>query len=480
MPMKKIPVIIVALLLFVQARANERVNITISKPLCLLTFLQAAAGTGNVAPSLSQFIKDNVPAKDTEAFNFLVNDFSSIGFDYSYVFPDYPEKRQHPKTVINLITIAAVQSGSIDEFMGRIVGVLPNEQWLRLKNVMKATEPFYDRLVITPYQQDIQHQLKSIARLGMGADSMFAKLKVFYGSTWSDDMPFTICIYPVPGTQGSTTATPHSNCLVLAVMTGERDYHLRIGIAMHEVCHVLYEEQPLALQLKTDTCFNSNLSAYAQYAYGYIDEALATACGNGWVYKTLTGQLDKSGWYADDYIDGYAHAIYPLVTSYVEHGKTMDKPFIDSAINLFVATFPDAIYDYKCLMNRVNLYTDASNHEQYEHISSLLRKYYRISSCSGSYPINDPLSLDMLNTSTGTQCFIVYGNQDKNYELLKSKYPQLSTLSAAQEGVYSFTDDKKRPVIVINVSDIDRIDAGLKTMSKAGKIKPEKIFTAIR
>ena len=477
--MRKYILLLIALSAITNIYARDRVSFTISKPLCLLTFIEATNGTGQIAPSLVNYIQNHVSKDDAATFNHFVTEFSKLELNYSYTFPAYPLQRQHPKTVINMITIAAVQTKTVDEFLNRIVGILPNEQWMKLKNIMAEAEPIYDKMIFQPYGEDIQHQLAELSKLSGSTDSIFNKIKQFYGSTWGDDMPFTISIYPVPGKRGATTATPHSNSLVLAVQTEGKDYAMRTGIAIHEICHVLYEEQPLALQQTIDSLFKASNSPFKEYAYSYIDEALATACGNGWAYKILSGHMDKTEWYNDEYINGYAHAIYIPVAEYIAQGKTIDKDFIEKAITLFSQKFPDAIYDRQIQLNRVNLYTDADNNDQYGQINNVIRKYYNISSCSGSYPIADPQGLDMVSSSAGTQFFIIHANHSKNYEALRTKFPQMKSMQADKEGIINFFDEKRRPVIIVNVRDMSRLDKGIAKLAASKKMDPAQPFTSL-
>jgi hypothetical protein len=443
--------------------------------MCVLSFLQAANGTGMVAPSLSDFIHENIPTSDTAFYN-TVKQYSSLDLDVNYTFNEYPEKRQRPKTLINAITIAAVSSKTIDEMLQRCIGILPNEQWLTLKEAMLKAEPYYDRLIGIPYKEEINNQLQELQKLSGKTDDIFNKLKHFYGSTWSDDIPFTVSIYPVPGRRGTTTATPHSNSLVLAVLTKEQDYNILLGIGIHEICHVLYDEQPLALQQSIDSLFIGNKSSYSPYAYDFIDEALATACGNGWAYKLLSGHEDKTQWYANEYINGFAHAIYPMVEEYISSGKQIDKAFIDKAIIIFGNTFPDAASDYKNLFNRINLYTDADNNEQYQNIFSTVNKHFRVTGCWGSYPIADTQTTTLIEKANNTLLFVIYTNNDKNTTYLKSIYPQLVTMQPVQYGIFNFIDDKKRPVIIINAKTMEGVDAALKKLSKKGSLKKDEPF----
>lgn len=460
----------------VQCNAGSLVRFRISKPLCLLTFLQAATGDPRMSRTFGAYVLKSIPKNDADRFAIAVRDFSSIGFDLSYSFPYYPDTRTRPKSTQRLISIAAVQSESTEDFLQRIIGILPNEQWLKLKNAFTIAEPIYDKAIFQPNKKATLHQLAELEKYSGRANDIFDKLKHFYGSTWTSDIPFTISIYPIPGSKGNTTATPHSNSIILAVLTEETDHAMRMSVAIHEQCHILFEEQPLATQLRIDSVFSSSHSDFSKYAYGYLDEGLATACGNAWAYKQLTGTEDTTAWYDDAYIDGYAHALYPLVTEYMNDGKQMDKPFVQKAIKLFEQRFPRAIYSYENLLNIVNIYTDAADPQEFSSVTGMLQHSFRITSSNSSYPVSDPQTVAAMDHATGTQLFIIYTNHDENYKLLKSKFPQMKNANPHREGLTSFFDYKERPVIIINVSDISRIPKGIAQMDDAKEIDYSRFF----
>ena len=85
----------------------------------------------------------------------------------------------------------------------------------------------------------------------------------------------------------------------------------------------------------------------------------------------------------------------------------------------------------------------------------------------------------MMATTTNTQVIIIYKNNSKNLEALKSKFPQLATIQTEQEGIINFLDEKNRPVIIINVHSEDRIEAGIKILASSKKLDPTKVFIPI-
>lgn len=467
----------VALLLCDQVWAQPLVTFKISRAVGVLNFLQTASGGGHSSRTLYAQIWREAHGADSVRLAGMVARFRDLGLGFSYAIPGYPDSRPRPRSTDDLLMISAVQSSSVDDFMRRITGILPNETWLQLKQLMQGADPLYDKLVASGTHQAMAAQLAALGEYSPRLDDIFNRLSYFYNSTWTRDIPFTVAIYPIPGNKGNTTATPHSNSLVMAVLTGEQDHDSRIGVAVHEICHVLYGEQSMAFQQQFDGWFKASKDPNAVYGSNYIDEALATACGNAWTYEQLTGRTDTGEWYNDIYIDRFAHGIYPLVKEYMGKAKQIDSVFVIRAIATFSSAFPDAYRNYMNLLNSVNIYTNASGTSDWNDISRALGQEFRISSSSATWPIAE--ALQQLDDAKGTQLFVIHREHTATYKLLAAKFPELKSMSAAKEGVISFFDKRGRPVIIVNVKDKSRLSKGFAAMSKAREINKSKIFVGL-
>lgn len=459
----------------INASAQSLINFRISRTVCLLTFLQTAGGNGNMSRTLREAINKNISKADAAALAKFVAQFHELDLYHNYDIPGYPDSRQRPRNTLDLLMIAAIQSGDLKTFSNRIVGILPNEVAQRLLKVLNEADPVYERTIGTATQQGLNKQLKALHTYNARLNSIFNSLTSFYGSTWTSDMPFTVAIYPVPGDHGNTTATPHSNSLVVAVLTAENNVDMRVAVAVHEICHVLYAEQPLSLQHKMDKWFTSSKDPNAIFAANYIDEALATACGNAWAYRQLSKKEDTGEWYNNEYINTYAHAIYPLVTEYIKAGKSIDSIFVSKTIAIFSQQFPTAYLNYTNLLNVVHFYTDAVDKSEFDEINQLMSNYYKVSGSYGSMPISE--SMTQLDGATGTQFFIIHTGNDANYKLLQSRFPQLKGMHPEDEAVISFFDASHRPVIIINVKSKSRISKAFEAMVKAKNMVDGSIVT---
>lgn len=475
MTLIKCVLLICTLLPAIASGQSSIVQFKISKPVCILSFLQALNNDANISGTYKAYISSHTPKGDSASLTELGHAFGQLQLYTTYNFDADLTVRQKPRSTYDLIKMAAVQAGDANRFMQRISGIIPNATWLQLKDIFTKAEPFYDKIIWNEHKTAIYQQADSLKRYTPFANKAFEAINTFYGSTWTADLPFTVAIYPIPGNRGNTTATPHSHCLVMGVLTGDRRYTDGMGVVLHEISHVLYDEQPLQLQQQLDRAFQNSKSLYSRYAYSYLNEALATACGNGWAYKYINGTADTSAWYNDEYIDKYAHAIYPLTERYINTGKTIDSSFIADAITVFEKALPGALYSYNNLLNNMCFYTDAEDASQYHRISSARERCFRSSSVYGSYPLTDAESLDMLRHKNETQLCLVYTKHEENFKALQKIFPRLKNISPRKEQIISFYDDAGRAVIIVAVHDESRIEPAFQKMRKLKQFTPQQL-----
>lgn len=456
---------------------KDVVKIVYSKPFALLKFLETTTGHHGTSHTFRQQI-DSAQVLQQAAFKALRQSYNSLHLDYSYSRQEYPEKRKHTTSTWDLICVAAISSKTNTEFFGRMIGILPNDDYLKLKRVITETEPFYDAFLFTAQEAAIQSKATALRAYTPALNTLFDQFKVFYGSSWDRSVPFNLSIYPIFGKQGETTATPHANSLEMGFLLEHKDTYNMLAVGMHEMCHVLFEEQPLALQRDLDSSFTSRKDPYAAFAYRYIDEALATALGNGYAYQSLSTKVDTGSWYADDYIDHYAKALYPLVQDYFSTHKQMDRNFVEKAIAAFRQTFPDALYDLDALMMQSDAYFEDDHESVIDPMINTLHSSFRIYMSNTAIPIDDAASIENIKRSEHTQVFIIHKNQAKNLKLLKTIFPELKKLPAKQNMLVGFLDEKNRPVIIVVAENATKANEGILRLKKKGKIDTKQSWEA--
>lgn len=454
---------------------KDVVKIIYSKPFALLKFLETTTGHHGTSHTFREQI-DSSKVLQQPGFAALKQTYNSLHLDYTYSRQEYPEKRKHTTSTWDLICVAAISSKTNNEFFSRMIGVIPNDDYLKLKRVITETEPFYDAFLFTAQQGAIQAKAAELRAHAPALNKLFDQFKVFYGSSWDKSVPFNLSIYPIFGKQGETTATPHANSLEMGFLLGHKDSYDMLAVGMHEMCHVLFEEQPLALQKSLDSSFTARKDPYAAFAYRYIDEALATSLGNGYAYQSLSLKPDTGSWYSDYYIDHYAKALYPLVKEYLDTHKQMDSGFVLKAIAVFKQTFPDALYDTDALMMQSDAYFEDDHESVIDPMINTLHSSFRIYMSNTAIPIDDAASIENIKSSEHTQVFIIHKNQAKNLKLLKTLFPELKKLPAKENMLIGFLDKNNRPVMIIVAENATKANEGILLLKKKGKIDPKQLW----
>lgn len=457
--------------------SDDVVKVIYSKTFAVLKFLETTTGHHGTSGTFRKQM-DTSAVLQQAGFTALKNTYNSLHLDYTYSKQGYPEKRKHTTSTWDLICVAAISSKSNREFFNRIIGILPNDDYLKLKEIFRQAEPYYDAFMYTKQEDAIRKKAGELNAYAPALNRMFDQFKTFYGSSWDKSVPFNLTIYPIFGNRGETTATPHANSLEMGFLLEHKDTYDMLAVGMHEMCHVLFEEQPLALQQSIDSAFTASKDPYAAFAYRYIDEALATAIGNGYAYQNLSTKMDTGSWYADYYIDHYAKALYPLVKESLDTHKPMDKDFVVKAIAIFKQTFPNALYDMDALMMQSDAYFEDDPETIIDPMINALHTTFRIYMSNTSIPIDDPASLENIRNSEYTQVFIIHKNQAKNLKLLKTIFPELKKLPAKQNMLISFLDKNNRPAIIILAENATKASEGILLLKKKGKIDPKQLWEA--
>jgi len=463
--MKKLFLVFLILLGVESLQSQQNIQFRISKTYCLFNFLETMKGPGYVSVSLKQYIDNSTLINDTSFLN-IVNHYNTIQLNHSIHYGEFPESRNQYGSTFDLVSSAAAHSKGIDDFRERIQGILPNTEVQQLITALRLVEPYYDALIWKKQYPKLRHQVEMLQKKIKMDSSIFDRLKSFYGSAWSKDFPFIISPYPIPGNSGVTGACAFGNCLCMGVLSNETDYAGRLGVVFHEMSHVLYKEQPAGLQHDIERYFRTSTSPYKELAYNYFNEALATACGNGWAYKKLEGKADSAEWYHNRYIDGLSHAIYPTVESYINSNKEIDSSFVSTTIKAFEKTFPDSYANYETLLDGCIYYYDLRD-ERHVQQDEVIKRYFNVPLTHVSSPILHPYSIEQLKTSNQPQFILIDSNREITFKKLQEVFPELNELlkdRSYTDFYVSFFDKINRPVIILSYSSLDSLDLIIKDM----------------
>lgn len=431
---------------------TDFIEIEHNKVLCTLSFLDTASGAPGSPPSYKDFIASNLGHDST--FQQLVDNYKSLDLQTSMHRERYPEKRHAYTSVMDLLWISSSNALHLDDFANRTIGFLPPSDHTKLIRLLKQVEPYYERLVWNSTLDERKQMEAVLSPYKTSIAQLFKKVNIFLGSEWSDATPFKIMLYPIPLAQGNTTAIPKGNNLICSYLSGRKGEQIDlVGIAVHEMDHILYDAQPLEIQKNIEQWFTASQNPYAPMAYDFFDEGLATAVGNGWAYEEINGAIDEGEWYNFEYVNGFGKALFPMTKEYLNAGKMIDKAFVDKAIDLFETAFPKATTDLDILMNNINLFSQTEDESRINAYFDGIGERFRMRSAYFSSPMEDEKSKERLREMNRTKVIILDERKSEAAVILKKEfvdYPK--NLNFKTPGVTSFFDSTTQSnVILINL-----------------------------
>jgi hypothetical protein len=294
---------------------------------------------------------------------------------------------------------AAVRVSDLAEWHQALLGTVATSDLDTMREVLEHFAPVFDELVWSTSLDAVRSRVQGLQELAevCRLDSTIREVARFYHSDRNPESEFTVALYPVSITSGATAgqlfATVDDETITLAVPTTEDDNRSHLGVVLHEMCHILYLSQRREVRDDIERAVLHSGILYATQAYLALDEALATAIGNGWFIRGLSGQVPKEPWYAVSDVDAYARAIFPLVTSALEATQSLDPEFIQKAMALYHPTLKHRVLISQNLLSNVVVLID----EEFVHDSDLLSTLLRVMPFLRSVEVLSPISSENLN-----------------------------------------------------------------------------------
>lgn len=393
-------------------------NIKYSEQLAVFVFLQELSENypENAFKTEFQQSKYNI-----EKYKSIISKFEQLKLDYSYRFEEFPFGSKKTMQTEDILKKNLIETQNLKDFKLRSIGFIPNKTLNDLAESISEFTPIYNELIYNPNKEKFEKQLTEITKYANEHDieNYFQTGLLFYNSSWDNSIPFNIAFYPLPNSKGFT-AQAFCNNFISAVQTDLNSYQDLFSVMLHETYHIIYDEQSLVVKKEIDSYFKENKSKCSNYAYQLMNEALATALGNGYVYGKLNGKTDTGDWYNKKYINLMAKQIYPLVVGYIDQKKPMDKSFIDHYIRLYEENFPNWINELDNIMTY--RYVLSENEKD----NTTVRQLFRYRSRSEFEDQITESSIEKMQRTPLTKIIIVSKNNAEKLKLIKNKFAELN------------------------------------------------------
>lgn len=382
----------------------------------------------------------------------LVDGFDTLMLIYNYDFPQYPPLQKLGFSARSQLEKHLVTSATIAEFQQRSFGIVPQEELVALCKVLTYFRPVYHALVVKPNAKRLDQQVKRFGAYLAKHDfsGLFATGTRFYGSTWDANNRFEVAVLPsLDRDRIGARAFEDVAICELPLELAEDRFDILLSELMHECYHVVYDAQPAQVKQQWKAWCDGTGSPHSQYALLLLNEALATALGNGWVTEQLTGKEDPDEWYNDPYVNGMAKAIYPVVKQYVAEGRPVDAAFLARYVELYGTGHPEWSKELDHLLTfRSVMVADRADGRYFR------RTYPRYSSYRAMYPITAAGLEEMAGMPT-TKVIVLSASPADDLRAVEAVFPAVAArrtdLSKAFVEVFDLEDRTK--LILVNKLD---------------------------
>jgi hypothetical protein len=449
------------------------VTVEVNRTYSLVRFVQTLAGNNNGYVGTRKVYEKS--RFNTPAARRWLRRYRQLDHEPSTQLEGYPEGRIGSQASTEPFYLgAAASAADLPDLQRRTAGVLPNEVLVSLDSVYRFFMPAFDTLAWQPHAAELGRQGTAYAKYltDKGLMRQFGQLRTFYGGVWPDALPYRVLLNAQVDEGKNFTNKAHAlgNLLLLESHPTSRDFVGGSAVVFHEMSHTLSAQQRRVLQQRIEGWYLHNPSPNNRYAYHLMEEALATV-GGEWMYAQQAGQPETGEWYNDDYINRYAHALYPLMTGYVARGQEIDSAFVVQAVSIFDRTFPQAATDYVNLFRYALYWTDADDSQGvWQPFRDQFRSNY-------TYTVNPILQQESgLKRAQGGDFLPVILVTRQHAATLRYLREQLSALKPhrlrPEQSFVLTTTGPAGPIVLVCTHDPAQLAAAAKLLVQQGHIDP--------
>jgi hypothetical protein len=463
--MKKLNRLLLFIIGFVSfsLKAEMTFSFQANKYVGLLNFMEAISAPGHRPPAFRDIFEKS--KFNTEKTQQLIGDFKIFYRENkgNFDFKKGAESRVNGFDVHKYVHIQAALSQNLKDLKGRTLGIFPFEDHGKIFDILEKFEPIYDALFWNTMGSEITEKAKKFEKYAKEKEvsKFLGDVETFYKGKWPESIPFMINLHPLSRIPVPSLAEHIGPLLSFASIIEGQDLVSMGGVLVHEVTHAIFSSQEESVQKNLERAYTTHSSSYKHLAYKYLDEGVATAIGNGIFVRKISGIYQKN-LYSDKYINGYAHALIPLVEGYLKNKKPWDQDFVDASIQKFSETFPDSYKNIEALMNEISLYVEGG--------FNLLNIQDRFFS---QYNINSLYSSNEIPTQLNAKIplvhvFIVRDTSDLTKLLKFTKSEEEIIKSLPSLGVVTGFDKEKRAFVIGKIStekDMEKVMGALQQKS---------------
>jgi hypothetical protein len=447
--------------------AEIRIELAISKIHCLYNFVDTISAD---RPSAIKTFFEQSPfftqenKKVLQEFRSIIN--SSKDFDE------------------NKLVLESMHSRSISDFKIRGQSLIEENLREEFFEIIENFSPIYDKLIwenceskLLDCKTRIENTI-SARKIGNALE----KVKLFLYSEWPENEPFIVFLYPIPVKEGLSRSRSFGEAIqYVGIHVDAEGMDRKIGTICHEICHSLMNSMSKETKNRVFNFFMETDSECRFWTYCRLFEIIPTCVGNGWVNELLTGELDRTNWYEDEFVNSLSKGVFPNLKKYLLAGKTIDKAFAEECIRVFSDRFPKAEKNFENIFCGVYLIGNPDSFDPRKVFGIIKQKFYFAGYHNISSPIAHPFTI---SGARKTPYNVVLAANDSNLQELEKfieEQPSLADykdklLKPGARYIFATIDSHNKAMIIMKSADYAELRRFFDLIVKAGELQPDKKF----
>lgn len=287
-----------------------------------------------------------------------------------------PESEGSPLTgrhrEINLsvkLRIAGFQAADLEDYLSRLELLVGATDRARFALVLRHFLPRFDAWwqgEALPRGRPMARKIEAL----LGTPKVggpFARIERFYAPELPPGSAIRIALMARPALGSENTSGQQvEGTSVVEFLPDERPEG-RIAVVIHELCHFLFDSSADSSFQDLQKRFAAAGRPTAIPAYNLLNEALATALGNGVIERAVMEpdkfekyRIREGAFYNNPNIDRAGKALLPLLDEWLAEGRTLfDPQFVDAYLRMLESAFGDSLTSPQLLLNEMYLMVDA-------------------------------------------------------------------------------------------------------------------------
>jgi hypothetical protein len=266
------------------------------------------------------------------------------------------------------IQIAGLRSKNIDEYLSQMDLLVIHFERKDFAKVIKHFQPRFSAWWKKEAEMKGTKFAKEMEKLFLSNEikTNIFKFYNFYQPNLPKDYPVTFNLFYRPQLKNDGASGQALDNQLLVEFFPNQKPRQRIDVVLHEFCHFMFSSIPLEKHLELQNIFIKSGRESSFPAFGLLNEALASAFGNGIITRSfLTSENWKKyleterSFYNNQNIDQASKAILPVLDDWLSKGgKLNDENFVKLYLDTLEKSFGEKLTSPNLYLGQAYLFLD--------------------------------------------------------------------------------------------------------------------------